>query len=272
MNGFDRSGRWGAYNEEEATRFPWIELCLRQIVRHSGDSSYEILVWDNSWIEEQWEALGRHPKVRRFRAPSVERSVGHGRSLDKLLRRVHPDTEFVITLDTDAFPIRDGWIENLTGRLTEGVLLAGVWRDELLPAKPPYIHPCCLAARLDTLRRLDTSFRPVPGHDVGHQLTLAAVEAGGLTSQLRRSNAWNAHYLMGAIYGDLIYHQGAGSRNPQFQSDPGGEEVEALRGALRDAAFSRLDALISVLTGSAPPDTVPEVSRLALPPRAPEPR
>lgn len=271
VNGFDNGGRWGEFNREEASQFPWVELCLDRVVRHSGDASYEILVWDNSWIESQWDALGRVPRVRRFRAATEQKTFGHGRSLDKLLRKVDPATEFVITLDTDAFPIRDGWIENLTGRLDDEVLLAGVWRDELLPVKPPYIHPCCLAARLDTLHRLDTSFRPVPGHDVGHKLTLAAEDAGGRTSQLRRTNVWNAHYLMGAVYGDLVYHQGAGSRNAQFQSDPGGEEVEALRAALRDAAFDDLDRLVGALTGSVPPSEVPEVARLALPTRPTEP-
>src|SRR5690349_2887817 len=66
VNGFDRRGRWGEYNESEARDFPWIDLCLRQIERHSGDSSYEILVWDNSFIQEQRRLLRQHPRVRMF--------------------------------------------------------------------------------------------------------------------------------------------------------------------------------------------------------------
>jgi hypothetical protein len=257
VNGFDRRGRWGDFNEEEARQYPWIELCLQQIERHSHGSSYEVLVWDNTWMPEHKALIEAHPRVRRFEPSEPGSDVRHGASLDALVRRVRPRTKFVITLDTDSFPIRDGWIENLTGRLTDEVLVSGVWRDEMLPKKPAFIHPCCLAIRTRTLRRLDAHFTVGSSADVGHNITLAVEESGARASKLRRSNAFNAHFLMGAVYGDLIYHQGAGSRAATFSARSNADRDEALRLALRDAAFTDLDTLVDALSGNVDPALVP---------------
>jgi hypothetical protein len=257
VNGFDRRGRWGDFNADEAREYPWIDLCLQQIERHSRGSSYEVLVWDNTWLPEHREIIERDPKVRRFEPSEPGSDVRHGASLDLLVRQVRPRTKYIITLDTDSFPIRDGWIENLTGRLTGDTLVAGVWRDEMLPRKPAFIHPCCLAIRKRTLRELGARFMVGSGADVAHNVTLAVEESGARASKLRRSNYYNPHFLMGAVYGDLIYHQGAGSRAPTFSARTDSDHDEAVRIALRDAAFSDLDALVDALSGNADPARVP---------------
>lgn len=262
-NGFDRKGRWGGYNEQEALEFPWIDLCVKQIKKHSRRSSYEILVWDNTRLKEHRRLLRRQPRVRLFGPGKSGTELRHAQSLNRLVAKVHPETEFIITLDTDAFPIRNGWIDNLIGRLNDDVLLAGVWRDELAPRKPAYIHPCCLAVRVETLRKLGTGFAIGEGRDVGHLLTLAAEEAGGRTSRLYRSNRWDPHYLMGALYGDLIYHQGAGSRAPKFSGDSRKDDAELIRTALRNAAFTDLERMLDALAGNLPPAEVPALAELA---------
>jgi hypothetical protein len=257
VNGFDRRGRWGDFNADEAREYPWIDLCLKQIERHSRGSSYEVLVWDNTWLPEHRELIEKNPKVRRFEPSEPGSDVRHGASLDQLVRQVRPRTKYVITLDTDSFPIRDGWIENLTGRLTGDTLLAGVWRDEMLPRKPAFVHPSCLAIRKRTLRELGAKFMVGSGADVAHNVTLAVEESGAGVSKLRRSNHYNPHFLMGAVYGDLIYHQGAGSRAPTFSARSDSDHDEAVRLALRDAAFSDLDRLVDALAGNADPAKVP---------------
>jgi hypothetical protein len=262
VNGFDRDGRWGRFEEDEARDYPWVDLCLRQIERHSRGSSYEVLVFDNSWLPEHRTILESHPRVRRFEPRQAGRNVRHGPALDRLVRRVHPDTEFVVTLDTDSFPIRDGWIENLTGRLTGDVLVAGAWRDEMLPVKRAFVHPTCLGIRRSTLEELGTGFAIAGGTDVAANITDAVHRRGGRSSKLRRSNRWNPHFLMGAVYGDLVYHQGAGSRAPVFSQGSDPERDEAVRVTLRDAAFSRVDDLLEVLTGNAEPDLVPTLAAI----------
>lgn len=262
VNGFDRHGRWGRFDQDEARDHPWIDLCLRRIERHSRGSSYEVLVFDSSWLPEHRKIIEADPKVRRFQPRQEGRAVRHGPALDRLVKRLHPDTEFVITLDTDAFPIRDGWIENLTGRLSDEVAVAGVWRDELVPHKPAFVHPSCLAIRHSTLRDLDAGFAIRGGVDVAANITDELRRRDARVSRLRRTNRWDGHFLMGAVYGDLIYHQGAGSRAPTFSRETDAGHDEAVRLALRDAAFTRLDDLVDVLAGNADPGLLPQLAGL----------
>jgi hypothetical protein len=264
VNGFDRHSA-SAFDVEEARRFPWIGLCLRQLERHTDESSYDVLVWDNSFLPEHLEILRASPRVTVFSENEKRKDVRHGRALDRLLRKVPEETECVVTLDTDAFPIRDGWLENLTGRLDRGAWLTGVWRDEMAPRIPPYVHPSCLAARRETLVTLDVEFarkRGVHRVDVGQNITNAVLAAGGRLSRLRRSNARNMHFLMAGVYGDLIYHHGAGNRRASFWTSFDTDADETVRIALRDAAFADLDGLTDFLTGNGlleePSDELPE--------------
>jgi hypothetical protein len=264
VNGFDRHSRV-PLKVEEARRFPWIRLCLEQLNRHSAGSPYDVLVWDNSFLPEHLEILEADPRVTVFSEREEGRNVRHGRALDRLLSEVPEANEYVVTLDTDSFPIRDGWLANLTGRLDGGAWITGVWRDEMAPRIRGYVHPSCLAVRRETLRELDVQFarRPkVHRVDVGQEITNAVLANGGRISRLRRTNARNMHFLMAGIYGDLIYHHGAGSRHASFWQSFDPEADEALRIALRDAAFNDLDGLIDFLTGNGaleePSDVAPK--------------
>jgi hypothetical protein len=208
-------------------------------------------MWDNSFLPEHLAVMAADPHVTVFSAEDGA-DVWHGRALDRLLRLVPDTTEYVVSLDTDAFPVRSGWLENLLGRLDDGAELAGVWRDEMESLIRPYVHPSCLAARRSTLLELDVAFARKEGQDVGQNLTIAVQERGGRVSRLRRSNARNPHFIMAGIYGDLVYHQGAGSRHAAFWTRPAFEDNEAARVALRDAAFADLDSLVDFLVGDLP--------------------
>ena len=274
VNGFDRHSA-NAFDVEEARRFPWIKICLDQLARHTPEASYDVLVWDNSFLPEHLEILGASPRVSVFSEREREKDVRHGRALDRLLREVPSATEYVITLDTDSFPIRHGWLENLIGRLEGGAWIAGIWRDEMAPRIQPYVHPSCLAARRETLVGLKVEFaRQTNVHrvDVGQNITNAVISAGGSISRLRRSNARNMHFLMAGIYGDLLYHHGAGSRHAFFWTSFDTKADEAVRIAMRDAAFSDLDVLIGFLAGNwpieGPSESTPKAA--AVPNRSPD--
>jgi hypothetical protein len=257
VNGFDRHSV-NAFDIEEARRFPWIRLCLERLERHTPDGSYAVYVWDNSALPEQLELLEANPRVSVFSAKE-HKDVRHGRALDRLLRELPEETEYVLTLDTDSFPIRDGWLENILGRLRDGAAIAGVWRDEMAPEITPYVHPSCFAVRLQTLRELEINFAREGGQDVGQNITAAVLEAGGTVGRLRRSNARNVHFLLAGIYGDLVYHHGAGSRHASFWTSDDASGDETARVALRDAAFRDLDTLVAYLTGDAPAEAAAEL-------------
>ncbi len=265
VNGFDRFNQWGEYDPSEALVYPWIRLCLEQLNRYEAGCPFEVHVWDNAHLKAHAVILKDHdvtvhrdrPRplragarmvVRRRRGPFVR---PHASALDELIRRVD-GTEYIVTLDNDAFPIADGWLWQIIQRLEEGATLAGVLRDEMPQHITPFIHVSCLAARSVDLRRLGSSIGT--GKDVGQAWTIAVEAGGGIVAPLRRSNAIDRHFLMGGIYGDIVYHQGAGSRRAKFwaSSEENAEEEERVRRELRDRAFSDLDGLIAELRGERP--------------------
>lgn len=247
VNGFDQRAA-DPFNRDEAIAYPWIDVCLRQIERHTPAKSYRIFVWDNSHLDSHRDILEQHPAVRVFR-PDPGVALMHGPSLDKLYRRIPDRFDYIVTLDTDSFPVRNGWLANLIGRLDDGAELAGVWREEMAPAVQPYVHPSCFAARRSTLERLGIPFTRGDGKDVCWNITQAVLAEGGHISRMRRSNSRNVHFLLGALYADLVYHQGAGSRQAKFHVATEREHDEEVRVALRDAVFADAGSLMDYLRG-----------------------
>lgn len=255
VNGFDKRGRYGDFNRAEAETYPWIRLCLDRVAMHTRPGSYRVLVWDNSALRMHRQIVRSHEHARLCNKDQ-RKNLPHGESLDNLVKLVPERIKYVVILDTDAFPIRDGWLPNLIGRLKQGATLAGIWRDEMEHAITPYVHPSCIAVRRQTLVDLDVSFgvAQTGAPDVGHELTLEVQRRGGEISRLRRSNARNGHFLIGGLYGDLVYHQGAGSRNARFWARTGADDEaavnESIRIAFRDAAFSNAAVLVEYLAGN----------------------
>jgi hypothetical protein len=264
VNGYQRR----MLGAQDAIRYPWIELCLREVRRRSRTADYEVLVLDNSQLEEHRAAMNAHEQVRIYDpeqarhwarvlgdarlAPPEGRQVRHALALDFLVSRTGPRTKYLITLDTDAFPIRNGWIETLTGILESGAAVVGVYRDEMAPRLRPFIHVSCLCIRRRDLLRLGVSFASGMAQDVGQNLTRELRRIGRPIVGLRRSNARDFHFLIGGIYGDLIYHHGAGSRRARFWTSTDLEADERIRVVLREAAFRDVDQLVAVLRGEAP--------------------
>ncbi|HET7467615.1 MAG TPA: aminoglycoside 6-adenylyltransferase [Candidatus Dormibacteraeota bacterium] len=266
VNGYDRIGLWGhRFDPSEAAAYPWIELCLREVARRSKDSDHEVLVWDNSHLDAQREV------ARRFGArvlPSddeldVARREGeeatrrlerlHMQALERLLQATDDNFEYVITLDTDAFPVKDGWIEHMKS-LLGNASLTGIWRDEMAGVLEPYVHPSCMCIRRDRLLRMQSPFSFEGVQDVGQRITREVLISGERIAPLRRSNARNFHFLVGGIYGDLVYHHSAGSRRPVFRMTVGEDTDERVFKRLREALFEDTDHVVKVLRGESDDD------------------
>ena len=72
---------------------------------------------------------------------------------------------------------------------------------------------------------------------------------------LRRSNRHNFHFIMGGVYGDLVYHHGAGSRpDITFWGEPEGEATIQRNRRLWECAtemlFGDYDAYMGHLRGT----------------------
>jgi len=275
VNGFDRIGLWGTYfDPRDVLRYPWLEVCLREVKRRSLDTDHEVLVWDNTQMPEMRTIARLHgarlyPSDNELNDSQTGDAAGevvpslvlnHPGSLQRLWSMVGDEFEYVMTLDTDAFPIQDGWIERLKERLDDASL-TGVWRDEMSAGLQPFIHPSCLFARKQRLRRIDEPFSPRGVQDVGQRITLEVTANGEKVAGLRRSNARNAHFLIGGLYGDLVYHHAAGSRVPVFRLTEGEERDRHIYNRLRDAVFDDVDRVVSVLRGESEDDLGLEWSR-----------
>ena len=170
------------------------------------------------------------------------------------------DFEYLVLLDTDAIPVADGWLETLTSKLDDGGAIVGVWRDEMAPELTPFVHVSCLCIRREELLASGVSFAESGDGEPGQMLTRELLRRKRSVVAMRRTNQRNAHFLLGGIYGDTVYHHGAGSRRAWFYSSTDQVGDERMRKLLRQAAFDDFDHLVSVLRGQTPNDIWPEQS------------
>ncbi|MCU1429179.1 MAG: hypothetical protein JWL83_3179 [Actinomycetia bacterium] len=184
----------------------WIVPQLQYLRRHlpAGTRVYAALHGvDRKWFGEfDWagDLDGTHAEKLNQLAAIVSRDAA-------------PDDHLVF-VDGDAFPIA-----TVDASLLVTVPLVAVCRAENLGDPQP--HPCFCVTTLACWNEIAGDWRP--GHtwvnsegetvtDVGGNL-LAALERHGVSWRpLLRSNRVDLHPLWFAVYGDLVYHHGAGFR------------------------------------------------------------
>jgi len=264
--------------------YPWIDLCLRQIARHSKGWDYEVFVFDNSHLKSHRKLMRAFERVRvrprnwvavlgrianRIPGPYAGRLLErrHPSALDYLAEKVPSDFDYIVTLDNDSFPVRDDWLDVLVSECERGAAAAGVYRDEMAPDVDPFLHVSGLCVAREDLHALGVSFgrdieyigdqyKQDVGHnqDVGQKITYEFIRLGRPIAPLERSNKLNYHFVMGGIYGDVIYHHGAGGRRAKFRKAGDVDTNERISTTLRDAAFADVDHLVAVLRGQAAND------------------
>lgn len=217
---------------------------------------------DARWIEPQVRYLRRNlPEHRTWAAiegiPAeaaagfdtvVELDGSHPEKLNELAARIgaeaRPD-DLLLFVDGDAFPIAP-----VDASLLGGTRLAAVRRDENLGDRQP--HPCfCLTTvgywtEIDGDWRMGHTWEATTGEqvsDTGGNL-LGILEArGDEWRPLLRSNRVDLHPLWFAVYGDVVYHHGAGFREPIARATTS----QALDRAHRASARSVIPARVPVL-------------------------
>lgn len=128
---------------------------------------------------------------------------------------VASDDDLLLFLDSDAFPI-----SRIGPEVLEGFPLLAVRRDE--NAGQPMPHPCFCLTTVGFWREIQGDWGigkfhwTAPGGDrltdVGANLLGNLLERGIEWRPLLRSNKFNLDPLWFGIYGDVVYHHGAGSR------------------------------------------------------------
>lgn len=178
---------------------PYLDVLVK-LVRQRSPHSARILIVDNGSRDGSRAFSSIDPRVRMVKLPV---NVGHALALDIGFLLV--ETEYVVALDVDAFPLHDEWLDELLAPLSAGFEISGARLNR------EYVHPCCLAMRTARFVRQKHSFRahyrprsegrPASG-DVGEEM--ASRENGRLyffdcTSQRGPGD-------VGTVFGDLVYH------------------------------------------------------------------
>jgi hypothetical protein len=191
------------------------------------------------WIEIQTKHLREHIKVPLEIWSSLEHiDPSYGAHFDRVLeqRGTHAaklnhlameisheadDSDLLMFLDGDAFPIADP-MPLIEDGLAKAPLLA-VRRAENVDEPQP--HPCFCVTTVGTWRSLPGDWtagwtwigaQGRPTSDVGANLLRRLELTNTPWVQVLRSNRRNLDPLYFAVYGDVIYHHGAGFRTGEL--------------------------------------------------------
>ncbi len=258
------------YDAPFALEHSWPRLQMERLRRHTPEG-FTVLVAGNRLIAEHQAFLDACPEVELYGATTGQipsfREIWRFRHwlVDKALGRFR----YLVTLDADAFPVRDGWLERYLEPLSEAQPVAAVQR---LENGDRHADRCFLVCTAEAWRRRQFSFDPAIV-DAGFLISYKLEQAGLDWRKLNRSNRWDPHPLTAAIYDDAVYHHGAGGRLPMYrmnqdawqgdQLDSAGfrREVE-LHNALVRLVHADTDRFLARLRGET--DPIPEDELLAL--------
>jgi glycosyltransferase involved in cell wall biosynthesis len=184
------------------------QMATLRTLRHCAGQDARLVVVDNASSDgtgEWLDVLCWRGDIDLLRNPT---NPGHGPGLEQARRATR--SPYLVTLDSDAFPLADDWLPRLRARLQDPVKVAGIRHHR------DYIHPSCLMIARRTLDELGLSFldemdRPSRldvAERLSGELKRRGYQIAGLTwtGAQRRGSASEPVYL-GSEYEGLIYHQ-----------------------------------------------------------------
>jgi hypothetical protein len=170
----------------------------------------------------------------------IEQHGSHAEKLNDLARRALRDVEagdVLLFVDGDALPVGD--LADILEVCRRGSLVA-VRRDENLGDPQP--HPSFCAVRADVWHSLAGDWSPGPTWvsttgravtDVGARLWATLRARRHSWTPLLRTCTHPLHAVWFGVYGELVYHHGAGFRFPVCRHDVAASEVAAASPAAR---------------------------------------
>ena len=191
------------HNGLEMTR-----LAVLRTLRHSAGSDARLLVVDNASTDGSREWLRLLARRGDLELIESEVNLGHGPALE--LARGRTRSPYLVTLDSDAFPLTGDWLARLRARLDGGAAAAGILHHR------GYIHPSCLMIARRTLDELGVSFHDEKDRpsrlDVAERISVEVRRRSGRLAGLERTGARRRGsraepVYLGSEYEGLVYHQ-----------------------------------------------------------------
>lgn len=223
-----------------------LDVCLSSLGRHRAGADCQVMViTDGIGWEEAVNVARNHGGVIPIAYDIGSFGSGsemHGKLLDAAISQ--SKSEYILTLDSDCFPVADGWLGDLLWRLHGNVMLSGIlW--PWIPA-PKSVGEGTFEARIrknhcwdntqtacQLVKRsfvVDNKLSFVSGDDTGFNICRKVHEIGGKVDGFMSSccpllDNKNEDVEMNryacVVYGDKIYHQGGSTRRLQGASiDP----------------------------------------------------
>ena len=238
-----------------------VRVATLRTLRHSAKVDARLVVVDNDSTDgtREWlRLLARRNDIDLIESAA---NIGHGPALE--LARSRTASPYLITLDSDAFPLSDDWIPRLRARLDDGAGAAGILHHR------NYIHPSCLMVTRRLLDELGLTFlneknRP-SNLDVAERISVDILSRGGRISGLQQTSARRRGsraepVFLGAEYEGLVYHQWYTTRAASAPGRPIDDVPRealdaALAAVLEDAHREPRDATIVVGVRTLPGDS-----------------
>jgi hypothetical protein len=224
-----------------------LATCLASLARHTKDVSHKVVVLTRGREPDaDLEQLRvAYANVSAISLPEIDDKVSsrvHGAMLDVVVpSRI--DTEYVLTLDSDCFPVANGWLSDLLKMLKDGARISGI----LHPWAPPpssmsqkklewrvrsqhcweTTHVACQMLRTEDVRLLNEKYNT--GDDTGLALTKKAKSLGWKTDGFKVTRCpkpetgetdpeFNRYVAL--VYGDRVYHHGGFTRTVVLGDEP----------------------------------------------------
>ena len=179
-----------------------------QGIRQFADRPVQVLVVDNH------SDISPRDICDRFAARLIRLPVNLRHSVALDIGFLLSSTEYVMSLDADAFPFSEKWLSTFLDPLEAGHDVVGC------ECARGYAHPCCLAMRNETFTSGRHTFRPTypldahgkAGYDVGELLS-RRINLDRVAIVPKTNSVHGADWFVGATFGDVVYHNAYSSRH-----------------------------------------------------------
>jgi glycosyltransferase involved in cell wall biosynthesis/SAM-dependent methyltransferase len=185
-----------------------VRVSTLRTLRHIAGQSARLVVVDNGSTDGAGEWLSLLARRGDIELIRNDFNIGHGPALE--LARQSVQSPYIVSLDSDAFPLNDRWLDALRSRINGHVKIAGIMHHR------GYIHPSCLMIAAETMNDWRLTFlneksqpsRFDVAERMSHETRHRGHEISGLTrtDELCRGSASEPVYL-GSTYEDIVYHQ-----------------------------------------------------------------
>ncbi len=177
-----------------------VQLSTQRTLRNIAGRSARLVVVDNAsgdGVEEWLRVLARRGDIDLIRNDT---NISHGPAIEQACRQT--ESRYIVTLDSDAWPLTPDWLDRLRDMLQGNVKAAGILHPR------GYVHPSCLMIERETIAKLNLSFLKdrAEGVDVGERITKDLLGAGCEIA------GFDGPISLGAEYGGIVCHQWYTSR------------------------------------------------------------